>query len=138
MIPTIISQALTNEKIHLGNLESRRDFTFVSDTVDGFIHVAQTSDVEGDTFNLGTGTEISIGDLAQLIIDLIGRQVEIIEDSERIRPGKSEVQRLLSDSTLARERLGWEPMVSIEDGLYRTIAWISENIHLYDVGVYKV
>ena len=138
VIPTIISQALTNEKIHLGNLESRRDFTFVSDTVDGFIHVAQTSDVEGDTFNLGTGTEISIGDLAQLIIDLIGRQVEIIEDSERIRPGKSEVQRLLSDSTLARERLGWEPMVSIEDGLYRTIAWISENIHLYDVGVYKV
>jgi len=138
VIPTIITQALKKDTVHLGNLAPRRDFTYISDAVEGFLKVAQIPDVEGDTFNLGTGTEISIGDLAQLIIGIIGRQVEIIEDAERIRPSKSEVQRLLSDSTLARERLGWEPMVSLEDGLRRTIAWVSDHIHLYDTERYQL
>ena len=69
---------------------------------------------------------------------MIGREIEVIEDDDRKRPEKSEVQRLVADSTLARERFGWEPQVSLEDGLRRTIAWISENMQLYEVGTYQV
>ena len=124
--------------IHLGNLESRRDLTYVSDTVDGFIRLAETPDVEGDTFNLGSGTEVSIADLAQIIIDLVGKPVSIEVDPARLRPEKSEVQRLLADNRLACERLGWEPRVNLRDGLSQTIAWIAENLHLYQTDRYQV
>ena len=113
VIPTIIAQALTQDRVQLGNLDARRDLTYVADTVAGFLQVGQTSGVEGETFNLGSGEEISIGDLAQQVLTLIGRDVKITIDAERLRPEKSEVQRLLSDNRLARERLGWQPTVQI-------------------------
>lgn len=137
IIPTIITQALTQETIYLGNLDARRDFTYVSDTVNGFIHAALADNVEGEIFNLGTGQDISMGDLAALIIRLIGRPVSIALDPERLRPAKSEVMRLLSDRSAALEHLDWSPLVPLENGLQQTIDWLRDHIHLYRPGIYE-
>jgi len=138
VIPTIITQALANRTIHLGNLEAMRDFTYVDDTVNGFICAAVADAVEGSTFNLGTGTEINIGNLAEMIIRKVDSEAKIEVDLERIRPQKSEVLRLLSDNSLARERLGWLPSVSLDDGLDKTIKWIRENLDRYRIGIYEL
>lgn len=138
VIPTIITQALTQNVVLLGNLDARRDLTYVSDTVDGFLKVAEAPGVEGETFNLGTGSEVRIGDLAQEILSLVGRPIKIMVDSSRLRPEKSEVQRLLSDNTLARQRLGWQPSVSLQQGLQSTITWISEHLDLYRSDKYQI
>ena len=124
--------------VRLGNLDARRDLTFVSDTVSGFLKVAETPDVEGETFNLGTGREVRVDELAAIILRQVGRPVEIQVDPARLRPGKSEVQRLLSDNTRARERLGWTPAVGLEEGLQRTITWIEKNLQLYRPNQYQV
>jgi dTDP-glucose 4,6-dehydratase len=138
VIPTIITQALTQDSIKLGNLEARRDLTFVSDTVAGFLKVAETPGVEGETFNLGAGHEVTVAELAQEILALVGRPVEIVVDSARLRPPKSEVQRLLSDNSLARQRLGWTPQVGLSAGLRRTIDWIAANLERYRPTQYQV
>jgi dTDP-glucose 4,6-dehydratase len=138
VIPTIITQALTQNVVLLGNLDARRDLTYVSDTVEGFLKVAEAPGVEGETFNLGTGSEVRIGDLAQEIISMVGRPVKIVIDSSRLRPERSEVQRLLSDNTLARQRLGWQPSVSLRQGLQATISWISEHLDQYRSDKYQI
>lgn len=138
VIPTIIAQALSQDVVRLGNLYARRDLTYVADTVAGFLRVAETPEIEGETFNLGSGDEISIGDLAQRIINLIGRAVEISIDTKRLRPEKSEVQRLLSDNSLARERLGWQPVVGLDDGLSRTIEWVRNHLNRFRADQYQV
>ncbi len=132
VIPTIISQALNRETIHLGNLDSKRDFTYVSDTVAGFELAALAEGVEGEVFNLGTGTEVSIGELAEMILQIVDRQVPIELDEQRLRPEKSEVDRLLSDNSYARRRLDWQPQVSLEDGLRKTVDWIAEHPEFID------
>jgi len=137
VIPTIITQALQQDEIHLGNLDAKRDFTYVTDTANGFLKAAQTPGVVGETFNLGCGDEISIGELAHLIIEIIGRPVKIAVDEERLRPEKSEVTRLLSDNSKARDLLGWEPQIGFREGLTRTIEWIREHIDWYRVGEYE-
>jgi len=124
VIPTIISQALTRDEIFLGDLTPTRDFTFVADTVDGFVRAALAADVIGETFNLGNDREITIGELAQLIIQLVGRQVELKTDPARLRPVASEVRRLHADNRKAKAKLGWMPQTSFEDGLRQTIDWI--------------
>jgi dTDP-glucose 4,6-dehydratase len=138
VIPTIISQALTQSVVHLGNLDARRDLTYVSDTVAGFLHVAEATGVEGETFNLGTGSEVRIGALAQEVISLVGRPVKIVVDPQRLRPEKSEVERLLSDNSRAEGRLGWRPQVSLREGLSKTIDWVAENLDLFDIGEYQI
>lgn len=138
VIPTIITQALSNCTVHLGNLDARRDLTYISDTVTGFLKAAETPGVEGETFNLGAGTEIRIGDLANKIISLIGRPVKIVVDPTRLRPDKSEVQRLISDNKLAKEKLNWEPQVSLTDGLEQTLDWVSNNLMIYRSGEYQI
>lgn len=138
VIPTIITQALTEDCIHLGNLDTRRDFTYVRDTVDGFLRAALASDVLGSELNLGTGTDISIGELAELVIRLVNRPVEIVTEQERMRPEKSEVMRLLSDNSLARHTLGWAPAYSLEAGLDETISWIRDHIDFYHIGRYEI
>lgn len=138
VIPTIITQALMQDVIQLGNLESKRDFTFVTDTVAGFLKAAETPGVVGETFNLGYGAEITIGELAREIIALVGRPVSIEVDEERLRPEKSEVMRLLSDNRKARERLDWSPQVNIRAGLQQTIAWIRTHLDLYNPGRYEL
>ena len=98
---------------------------------------AEAQGVEGGVFNLGTGEEISIGDLAQKIINQVGRTVRITEDSRRLRPEASEVMRLLSDNSLAVQRLGWRPQFTLDQGLERTIAWVREHLDRYRVGAYE-
>jgi NAD dependent epimerase/dehydratase len=139
VIPTIITQALVKDSIQLGNLSTTRDFTYVSDTVRGFLLAAEAQGVEGGVFNLGTGQEISIGELARRIIRMVGRPVPsaIEVASERLRPEPSEVMRLLSDHSLARERLGWRPEVSLDQGLEQTIAWVQQHPEMYRVGMYE-
>lgn len=137
VIPAIISQALTRDTIHLGNLTTRRDFTYVSDTVRGFLRAAEAEQVEGQVFNLGTGEDISIHDLAQRIVRMVGRPVELVVDPERLRPELSEVMRLISDHSRAEECLSWTPDVSLEDGLEHTIAWVRTHIDQYRTGTYE-
>jgi NAD dependent epimerase/dehydratase len=137
VIPVIITQALTQDAIRLGNLNTIRDFTFVQDTVSGMIKAAETEGVEGEVMNLGTGEEIRIGDLAQKIIQKTGRQVSISVDQDRLRPEGSEVMRLLSDNSLARKRMGWEPEIGLDEGLDQTIEWIQSHLDLYKIGKYE-
>jgi len=137
VIPTIITQALAKDEIKLGSLTTTRDFTFVSDTVDGFLCAARAQDVEGQVFNLGTGEEISIGDLTNRIISQVGRNVRIIEDSQRLRPEASEVMRLVSDHSRAVKHLGWEPQFTLDQGLEQTILWIREHLDHYRIGTYE-
>lgn len=138
VIPAIITQALTQDKIRLGNLNAQRDLTYVSDTVDGFLRVGETPGIEGETFNLGFGAAVRIGDLAQQIIDLLDKPVKIEIDPQRLRPPKSEVAHLLSDNRLARQRLGWQPEVALRQGLLWTIEWIRANLHLYHPDRYEI
>ena len=137
VIPTIITQALTKQTVYLGNLDALRDFTYVDDTVDAFIKAGQTDGIDGETFNLGSGSEISIRDLAAHIFDLIGTTPEVEVDDERIRPALSEVQRLLADNCKARQVLAWSPQVDLREGLSRTIQWIREHLDFYHIGHYE-
>jgi dTDP-glucose 4,6-dehydratase len=137
VIPAIICQALSQNVIRLGNLESRRDFTYVDDTVRGFLTAAMIPEAHGRLFNLGTGYEVRIGDLARMIIQKTGRSVEIEVDPQRLRPEKSEVGRLLSNNSRVRQLLGWQPEVPLDQGLDRTIEWIADHLHQYRTPVYE-
>jgi dTDP-glucose 4,6-dehydratase len=137
VIPAIITQALTGNVIKLGNLEARRDFTYLTDTVNGFIKAAKTEGIDGEVFNLGTGTDITIADLAKEISQLVSKPLAIETDPVRLRPEKSEVTQLLSDNSKAFEVLGWQPQVNIQDGLQQTIAWIEQHLDLYLPGHYE-
>lgn len=131
VIPTIIHQALRQNLIYLGNIEARRDITYVTDTVSGFLKVAEVPGIEGETFNLGTGYEVSITDLVKEIGGLLGTSLDVAVEPQRLRPVKSEVQRLLSDNRLARQRLKWEPLIPLRDGLRATIDWIKTHLEHY-------
>jgi NAD dependent epimerase/dehydratase len=138
VIPSIISQCLAGEAVRLGNLYPTRDLNFVANTVDGFLKAASAPGVLGRVINLGSGREISIGDLAGLITRLAGSPVTIKSDKQRVRPAKSEVDRLLADNTLARELLGWEPVISLEEGIRSTIEWMKHNMERYRPNVYAI
>lgn len=140
VIPTIITQALMQDVIRLGSLEPRRDFTYVTDTVRGFLLAAQAESpgVLGEVFNLGTGADVSIGTLVEKIQDLVGRDLPVETDAQRIRPPRSEVGRLISDNGRARDFLGWRPTYGLDEGLQETIAWIRDNLQHYHVGRYEI
>ena len=138
VIPTIVTQALTDETIRLGNIEPTRDLNYVADTVEGFIKAAESPKAVGEVINLGTGREISIGELAATILKSLGKDLPIVTENERVRPEGSEVERLCADPNKARELLGWEPKHSLEEGLSRTIEWIRENNERYRLGVYTI
>ena len=138
VIPTIITQALEGSTIRLGNLEPTRDLNFIADTVEGFIKAAETPKAIGEVINLGSGREISIGDLASLILKLMNKDVAITLEGARVRPENSEVDRLCADSRKGQSILGWTPKYSLEEGLAATIEWISENSERYRTGIYVV
>ena len=137
VIPTIITQALAKEKIFLGSLHPTRDYTYVKDVVEGFIKVAESPKSVGEVINIGSNFEVSIGDLANKIISLIGKNAEIVTDPVRVRPQDSEVERLWCDNTKAKRLLGWEPKTSLDEGIKKTIDWISNNINLYKPELYN-
>ena len=138
VIPTIITQALSQDEVRLGSLSPTRDFTFVTDTARGLIAAAETKGVLGREMNLGTGHEITIGDLASKIIAMIGRPVRIITEDLRVRPPGSEVERLISDDGRARRLIAWSPRISLDEGLKLTIAWINDHLDVYRPGVYEI
>jgi len=127
VIPTIVGQLLSSGTVALGNLTPTRDLCYVEDTVAGFIAAGQSDAALGQTVNLGHGKDISIGNLAEVIARLMGREIELVRETERERPPESEVERLLADPMRARELLEWEPHVSLEAGLRRTIEWHVEQ-----------
>ncbi len=140
VIPTIITQALAQEVVRLGSLDPRRDFTYVADTVRGFLMAAEAEgpNLLGGVFNLGTGADVSIGDLVAEIGVILGRELQVETDSQRIRPVKSEVMRLIADNKLAGKTFGWQPQYSLRQGLEETIAWIGGNLAAYRVGQYEI
>ena len=138
VIPTIISQALTRDEIYLGDLTPTRDFTYVTDTADGFVRAATADAVIGETINLGNDREISIGELARLIIQLLDRPIELKTDRTRIRPAASEVRQLHADNRKAKAKLGWSPRTPFEDGLRKTIDWIRAHPEYFAPDRYTV
>lgn len=141
VIPTIITQLLNDaEEIRLGSLHPTRDLNFVRDTCAGIIALAECDDAVGREVNIGSGREISIGDLAALLVDLVRPGTPIANSDERVRPDKSEVERLLADTTLIRSLTQWEPQISLEAGLEETIAWFKDpdNLKRYKWDIYNV
>ncbi|MDP2797872.1 MAG: SDR family NAD(P)-dependent oxidoreductase [Methanoregula sp.] len=138
VIPTIITQALTSDTVKLGSLTPVRDLTYVADTVQGFIRFAESKKTIGKTVNTGSGREVTIGELAALIIRQVNPNATIICQKERIRPDKSEVMQLLCDNRYAKELAGWEPQCSLEDGLSLTIDWMKEHISSFKTGLYTI
>jgi NAD dependent epimerase/dehydratase len=141
IIPTIITQILSGkEKLSLGSLSPTRDLNFVKDTVLGFIKAAESEKGQGEVINLGTNHEISIGDLAKKIAAMIGKPVQIENDEERVRPEKSEVERLWASNEKASELLGWSPMYTLDQGLLETIDWFKSpgNLNFYKTDIYNI
>ncbi len=141
VIPTIISQLLNGKKeIKLGALHPTRDLLFVEDTANAFVEIAKSDDTNGKEINIATNNEISIGDLAQNIIDIINPDAKIITDEERLRPDKSEVERLYGDNAQIKELTNWTPNHSLKEGLKATIEWfgIKENLNNYKADIYNV
>jgi dTDP-glucose 4,6-dehydratase len=138
VIPATIVQALTQPVVRLGDLNTTRDLNFVSDTVAGFLRAGEVDAAIGRTINLANKDEISIGDLARKIIAIVGRPLEIEVDPARLRPAGSEVRQLYGDNTLARELLGWQPQVGLNEGLRRTVEWIAQHLDRYDPARYQV
>lgn len=138
VIPTIITQALTRDEVKLGSLDPSRDFTFVHDTANGFLKVAEAENVLGEEVNLGNDNTIRIGDLANKIFEIIGKTPNVSLDPQRIRPNKSEVMKLWASNQKAKSLIGWEPRISLDEGLVLTIEWISKHLDLYRPDEYTV
>lgn len=141
VIPTIISQIANGKKqIQLGDVSPTRDFNYVADTCRGFIALAESAQSIGETVNIGSNFEISVGDTLELIKTLMGSNVEFLLDEQRIRPEKSEVNRLWCDNSKIKSLTGFSPQVSLEEGLRRTIAWFvqPENLRKYKADIYNV
>jgi NAD dependent epimerase/dehydratase len=138
VIPTIISQALTRNEVHLGSLDTWRDFTFVTDTADGFMRIAAAENILGQEINIGNNSAITIGDLAEKIFAIIGKKANIVTESQRLRPEKSEVLKLHASNQKAQDLMSWRPQVSLDEGLRITIEWIKEHLDLYQPDQYTV
>lgn len=138
VIPTIITQVLTSKTVKLGSLTPVRDLTYVADTVNGFIKLAESKKTAGKTINTGSGRGVTIGELASIIIRQVNPMAKIVCEERRIRPDKSEVMELLCDNRCAVELAGWKPEYSLEDGLSLTIDWMKEHIASYKPGSYTL
>ncbi|AEB75680.1 NAD-dependent 4,6-dehydratase LegB [Clostridium botulinum] len=139
VIPTIISQILAGKReIKLGSLTPTRDFNYVKDTAEAFVKIAESDKTIGEVINAGSNYEISIGDTVKKIIELIGHDVKVLCDEERIRPEKSEVNRLWADNTKIKNLTEWTPKYSIDEGLAETIEWIKNNMQYFKTDIYNV
>jgi nucleoside-diphosphate-sugar epimerase len=138
VIPTIIVQALRGGAIKLGSLDPRRDLTYVTDCARGFTAAAASEAAVGETLQLGTGVDVSVGDLVEAVGSILGRELEVEQDPNRVRPEASEVMRLLSSPARMTELTGWRPEVSLTEGLEQTIRWIEANPEAYPFEGYVI
>jgi UDP-glucose 4-epimerase len=139
VLPTILVQLLSgNKKIKLGRLDPKRDFTFVSDTVEGFVMAGEAEGVEGQVIQLGTGRAVSVGELFDISRRIMEVDASVEQEAKRMRPEESEVMVLISDPSKAKAFLGWEPKVSLEEGVRHTISWIEHHKHLYNYMGYHI
>ncbi|KAJ52330.1 NAD dependent epimerase/dehydratase [Clostridium tetanomorphum] len=139
VIPTIISQILSGKtEIKLGSLTPTRDFNYVKDTAEAFIKIAESDKTVGEVINTGSNYEISIGDTVKKIVDIIGANINILCDDERIRPENSEVNRLWADNKKIKQLTEWKPQYSLDDGLKETIQWIKDNMKYFKTDIYNV
>ena len=141
VIPTIITQVLNDKKvIKLGNLNSSRDFTYVLDTIEGIYQIGLHGKTMGEVINIGSGKNISIYEILNIVSKLINDDINIKTkiESKRVRPEKSEVQRLVCDYSKAQNLSGWKPKYTFEEGLKETIDWFKENLEIYKEGIYNV
>lgn len=139
VIPTIAAQLLGGAKeLKLGTLTPTRDFNFATDTAEGMIALATCRQAIGRTVNIGSGEEWSIGQTAKMLMDIVGREVPIVTESARMRPEKSEVNRLLADNRLIRSLTGWQSAVPFAEGLERTVQWIRANLDRFDPSRYAL
>jgi dTDP-glucose 4,6-dehydratase len=138
VIPAIVIQALREDVVRMGSRESRRDFTFVEDTCEGFLRVGAADGAVGEVVNVGSGSDVSMGDVADKVVSIIGRPISVVQDAARLRPGDSEVMRLLCDNRKARKLASWRPIVTLEEGLRRTIEWIEAHTDQYGSRAYAI
>jgi NAD dependent epimerase/dehydratase len=132
VLPSILSQLLAGRgELHLGHLDPVRDLNFVGDTVDSFLRLAEHDAALGQVVNVGTGRGITVGELAELAMKVVGRRVPIVCDPDRVRPNKSEVRTLLCDAGKAQRLLDWQPRVRLETGLDMTARFIRDHMALY-------
>lgn len=139
VIPTILSQLISGAReLRLGTLDPKRDFTFVSDTVRGFVAAGLAEGIEGMVIQLGSGTTYSIGEIVEVAMSITGSQATVASEEARVRPEKSEVMVLLSNPDRARSLLGWSVEIDLEDGLSRTANWVEKHLELFDPEIYHV
>jgi dTDP-glucose 4,6-dehydratase len=139
VIPTIIAQVLAKRSvIKLGNLQTTRDFNYVSNIVDAFVKIAKTPNTEGGIYNAGSGKEVSIKELFDIITKVLGAKIKIQEDKTRLRPEKSEVMRLRCDYKKINIHCGWQPKVSLEQGIELTCRWFKDNLKKYKPHIYNI
>jgi len=138
VIPTIITQALIGNTVKLGSLTPIRDLTYVTDTVNGFIRVAESKNTIGKTVNTGSGRGVTIGELAEVIIKQVNPEARILCEEKRVRPAKSEVMELICDNRRVQKLAGWRPTYTLEEGLSLTIDWMREHIPAYKTALYTV
>ncbi len=138
VIPTIISQALAQDSIALGSVETTRDFLFVADTVAGMMRCAEVDGIEGEVINLGTGVEVTIAEVVRRVLAMLGKDVPVSEDASRMRPADSEVERLLADPSKAHRLLDWKSAVDLDEGLRRTADWMAGSIDQFKTTLYNV
>ena len=129
IIPTIVLQAFIKPNVFLGNMHAERDFIHVDDVVEGLLKVMDSEQLVGEKINFGSGTGISIGNLAEKILNIINKDVEILFDATRIRPEHQDVEKIIADITKANDLLDWRPRTSIEAGLSNTIDWFAEHLN---------
>jgi NAD dependent epimerase/dehydratase len=138
IIPTIIAQALAGDTLRLGSLHPRRDLTFVRDTAAGMIAAATAPGADGQTIQLGTGDAVSVGEIVELVGEVMGKELHPVLDEARVRPANSEVELLLSEPARARDLLGWEPRVALREGLEQTVEWVALNAKRYRADEYVI
>ncbi|MBP9855307.1 MAG: NAD-dependent 4,6-dehydratase LegB [Candidatus Omnitrophica bacterium] len=139
VIPTIISQIYTGQKtIKLGNMDATRDFNFVSNTVDSFLKVAESPKTIGEVLNSGSGREVTIAEVLEIIQNITQSKVKVVTEQSRMRPKKSEVERLICSAEKLKQLTGWTPEVSLEAGLKKTCQWIKDNMNAFKTDIYNV
>jgi NAD dependent epimerase/dehydratase len=138
IIPTIITQALTQPSIRLGSLDPLRDLTYVEDTVEAFVQAAQHKEAIGEVINIGSGNETSVDSLVKTILEITGKKIPVEYDEQRVRPQASEVMRLCADVRKAQQLLGWQSKTDLKEGLAKTIDWLQKNLERYRPDDYAI